>query len=302
MDGDNDDDFDVTEDDEDVPHHKAVAGIQINEQEDDRTYLLESQELFESVKETIASLFRITIIIRNNGSGNGFARALSAYQAPFDHSFDINHVGHKYPLLNKEAKQWLRERLGIAITFRRQCLRYAREQQNSQGSYFTPQGPNLERHSVPPSEVELEQDPQARQTMNSDGSGKVASPAALTSVSSNTQTQKKGAQDDDSEASHTLSLGDDDDDASNSSVLRLSDAAKGAWPFECPLCCTPQTITQESSWKKHFFSDLQPYVCTFEVCDAELFSKRKKWSDHEMQNHRVHWYCRFCNRDGFQSS
>ena len=43
------------------------------------------------------------------------------------------------------------------------------------------------------------------------------------------------------------------------------------------------------------FSDLQPYVCTFEDCDATLFSTRIEWIKHEMEIHRRRWQCIRCD-------
>lgn len=43
------------------------------------------------------------------------------------------------------------------------------------------------------------------------------------------------------------------------------------------------------------YRDLRPYVCTFEACDLKLFKDRHTWFDHELEAHRLQWYCRFCS-------
>lgn len=89
-------------------------------------------------------------------------------------------------------------------------------------------------------------------------------------------------------------------------------------PFECPYCRTIQSCTNRLNWKyviqntqrfiltgkprcqlicfrKHVFSDLQPYVCTFENCSVTPFSTRNDWFQHEMDSHRRKWECILCD-------
>ena len=51
--------------------------------------------------------------------------------------------------------------------------------------------------------------------------------------------------------------------------------------------------------RKHFFTDLRPYVCTFETCDLKIFADRHSWFDHELECHRFEWTCRFCSQPPF---
>ena len=53
--------------------------------------------------------------------------------------------------------------------------------------------------------------------------------------------------------------------------------------------------------RKHLFTDLRPYVCTFEECDLKLFADRHVWFEHELEYHRLEWCCRFCSHSPFQS-
>jgi hypothetical protein len=50
--------------------------------------------------------------------------------------------------------------------------------------------------------------------------------------------------------------------------------------------------------RRHFFADLQPYICTFSTCKDELktFPTRELWEDHEFGQHRVnrYWSCSKC--------
>jgi hypothetical protein len=47
-------------------------------------------------------------------------------------------------------------------------------------------------------------------------------------------------------------------------------------------------------WRRHVFSDLRSYICTFPDCDAPLFGDINEWFNHEMQNHRVTFKCVIC--------
>ena len=45
--------------------------------------------------------------------------------------------------------------------------------------------------------------------------------------------------------------------------------------------------------RKHVFSDLQPYVCTYSDCELHdyMFESLGDWFNHESQTHRVEWSC-----------
>lgn len=45
--------------------------------------------------------------------------------------------------------------------------------------------------------------------------------------------------------------------------------------------------------RKHVLGDLQPYVCTYSDCDLsdQFFKTREEWYKHEIQWHRIEWFC-----------
>lgn len=47
-------------------------------------------------------------------------------------------------------------------------------------------------------------------------------------------------------------------------------------------------------YRKHIFSDLRPYVCTFEGCGLNMFESQNQWFNHELRFHRKLWKCTFC--------
>ena len=84
-------------------------------------------EIFGTIKDTITSLMQTSIFIRDATPRDRFIKALSSTSSPFPESFDIAHVGHKFPKIDVEGKEWLKGRLGKAIAQRRQYLKYCRQ-------------------------------------------------------------------------------------------------------------------------------------------------------------------------------
>ena len=76
----------------------------------------------------MTSLFRISVFIQKVTSRDRYAKVTKAQGEPFDAQFDIDHVRGKFPLLRKT--DWLEQRMGKAITQRRQYLRYCRQQRD----------------------------------------------------------------------------------------------------------------------------------------------------------------------------
>jgi hypothetical protein len=241
----------------------------------------------------------MSIIIRNASPRDRFARAQSSRQAPFDESFDIKHVAQKYPFLDMEDKMWLKERLGKAITQRRQYFRYAREHRDKLSKDLSDscKPENEPTEYLVAGAISMSQEGQTKATKPT---STLAPTAASTLFFSDVQISEEDYIDHQSQTSYALSLGEKEDD-SQLRLPRFVDVAQGSSTFECPLCWTIQSIHSESSWHKHGFSDLRPYICTFQECDLKLFAERGDWFEHEMQHHRVQWHCHFCKRDDFRS-
>lgn len=67
------------------------------------------------------------------------------------------------------------------------------------------------------------------------------------------------------------------------------------------LSCHLDVIRLTSAIRKHLYTDLRPYVCTFESCDLRLFADRHLWFEHELECHLLEWDCRFCNHAVFRT-
>jgi len=60
-------------------------------------------------------------------------------------------------------------------------------------------------------------------------------------------------------------------------------------------------LQNDQTFRKHLFTDLRPYVCTFEQCDLKLFPDRHTWFEHELECHRLEWCCHLCSHPPFTS-
>lgn len=249
-----------------------------------------------SLKDTMASLFRMAVFIRNASPRDRFAKALSS-PSPFDGSFDIAHVQHKHPKFDVETRHWLRDRLGKAITQRRQFLRYAREHRNKLAEEPTDLWkPVTDDELRPVAQVQITRTTKTNVT----GGISVSAPtAASTLLLKEMPVMLEDSHDNQSQTSYALSTGDNKEEQIQ--LPQLSDVSQGRLVFECPLCWTMQEISKESTWRKHVFSDLRPYLCTFESCDLKLFADRKVWFDHELSQHRAQWLCPFCKQNHFRT-
>jgi hypothetical protein len=270
-----------------------------NEPSDDESDdLCEAQELFENIKDIIASLFRLAVMIRNSTTRDRYAQA-SGSREPFMREFDIAHVGEKFPKLNTDSKQWLKERIGTAITQRRQYLRYTKDHRYKLGK-----GPaELWKPTIetPKAMQHLLVGSQAARTNTSKPVTTLADTTASTLFLQEATQVDVEFCDNQSQTSFAFSQG-GEENQERLQLPRISEVSNRQASFECPFCWTIQTIRRESAWRKHALADLRPYVCTFGSCDLKLFVDRKTWFEHEMNFHRSSWHCHFCGRDDFMSS
>jgi hypothetical protein len=78
-------------------------------------------QLFTAIKTANSSLMKLSMVIRNSPARDDYLKAASRYH--FDARYDIGHVKEKHGAA-KRSSDWLLERLGKAITRRRQYLKY----------------------------------------------------------------------------------------------------------------------------------------------------------------------------------
>lgn len=222
----------------------------------------EIQELFRSIPETTASLFKLSILIRNSSSRDRYAKALAAAsKAPFNDHFDIDHVGNKFPLLCGDDKAWLRTRLGKTITQKRQYLHYCREHHEKLSR--VPEERNaIESASQPKTDSTLlavqGQQPDTHddaRTVISRPTSTLAPTTASTVIAAKLEgalrlenLEEEDEDDNRSQTSYATSVGEDDSE-NRLSVVRLEEVAGTAQSFECPYCWSIQRISNQHAWK-----------------------------------------------------
>jgi len=91
-------------------------------------YSSDLKELLQAVRNRISDLFRLSIAIRKSPATDEYEKAALRYPE-YEESLgsDSMHVRDKYP--DATGDTWLLDRLGVAITRRRQYLRYRNDHQ-----------------------------------------------------------------------------------------------------------------------------------------------------------------------------
>lgn len=104
-------------------------------------YISELQEFTEAVDDSISSLFKLSVILRNANPVDRFAKARPlGYMT----QFDVDYVRQKFPEKAREPFAWLIERLGVANTRRREYIRYREEHRRKLASVQVNQVDKLE--------------------------------------------------------------------------------------------------------------------------------------------------------------
>ncbi|RFU32801.1 hypothetical protein B7463_g3563, partial [Scytalidium lignicola] len=227
------------------------------------------KELLYSIRDRISDLFRLSIVIRGKPATDEYAKAALRYPH-FNCTTDLVHVRDKYPEATGET--WLLDRLGLAITRRRQFLLYRKNHQQ-----------RLEEvHNL---------------KYGSDGktiwSGTKASTHLLASKEWETFAFE------DKNTTHNVRY-------STRPMTEYADSSRGTDGATNklrtpPLPLNDNGIRVEYGEMKHILSDLRPYVCTDIECELNMFESQHDWFEHEVKFHRKLWECKLCT-DGLPRS
>ncbi|KAF4628213.1 hypothetical protein G7Y89_g9937 [Cudoniella acicularis] len=239
--------------------------------------------LDEQIKAIIASnasLMKLSIVIRSSATRDDYIKAATRFNTwnPYP---DISHVREKYGSA-KQSTDWLLERLGKAITKRRQFLKYRVEHNEKMAGG----GDDDETKREKPEKTI------------------VASTKATTFIGENVLQNVRTAGSDTgnsfgSQTSYERTVFGSD---GAPKMLTVPPPPKFAFPgvpfeygepFQCPYCFTEQIAKNKPAWK--------PYVCTFKGCEMLMFRSRNEWFAHELENHRREWVCQFCQHPAFSS-
>ncbi|KAF2716732.1 hypothetical protein K431DRAFT_234700 [Polychaeton citri CBS 116435] len=268
--------------------HGISSGQRPNKHVEDKDELT---ELCLTAGDIITGLMKVSMEVKKATNRDRYLNAVSAKQEPFSSEFDIRHVFDKFPKTKETV--WLPQRLGAAITIRRQFLRYARDHHSRissvaklhvarQESFLAPSG--LAQSSRP------SQSPTAASTVQ---------PNMIARKDVEALDRNDGAI---SETTSFVSSRPANLDKHCLDVIPLETLSKDNQPFECPYCFALLQAKRTRAWKSHVFCDLRAYVCTFEGCKVGLFESRESWFNHEMDAHRREWVCQNCPARVFASS
>jgi hypothetical protein len=190
------------------------------------------EQLFSAIRTANTHLMKLSVVIRNSLARDDYLKAAARYN--FDPKYDIGHVKEKHGSA-RTSREWLTDRLGKAITRRRQYLKY---RQDHHGKLSKDWDDITEKTEEKPEKT-------------------VASTKSTTSIESNVLIEKAGSGVAESLGSQTsyepTTIGD-------STVTRLNApphpklAFEGVpfrfgEPFQCPYCYTEQTVKNRSDWK-----------------------------------------------------
>lgn len=213
----------------------------------------ELSQLFLAITEAVTSLYKLSITIRNPTPRDRYAKAASS--TPFDVSYDVGHVYEKFPHIRSKA--WLMDRLGRAVTRRREFLRYREKHREKIGGNIRPSTDLDERHEQADNRRNVTyndaQTPAGDPTIGLEASfvsrSQFASTKATTYVANlNDESLDKLSAVGRSETSYVTSIAEE-----NSGKLRQipnppKESANGM-PFECPYCFTIQSVRNSKYWR-----------------------------------------------------
>ncbi|KAF5542092.1 hypothetical protein FNAPI_10076 [Fusarium napiforme] len=232
-----------------VPWDQITADEDIEEPDGPDTEL---NQISADITDVVNCLLRLSVAMRNPAPHDRFIKSHSIDTSHYE-IFDIQHVSSKF----KTIEPLLAERLGKAISRRRQFFNYrlAHRAKLSQG--LTHEGGDAE--TIASSLPEHLKDATSGQPLSIDGIGGEGSDSGF------------------SQTSYATSLA----DVNQCRVPPLpKESSEG--PFECPFCYTIIVANTRSSWKKHVYGDLRPYICLEKDCETpgREFSRRHQWMEH----------------------
>ena len=216
----------------------------------------------------------------------------------FFEPFDVNYTRQKFPT----TEEFLLQRLGKAISKRRQWLKY-RERHASKLGQFLDRAENLldsasilsettaTTFEVPTAAIEhhnsLESGLTSGDSHSLGSEPSISNLAATFNLASLRRIRSMSTIA--TETTYATTLGDE-------GRLRMPDMPEEGLdtrPFECPYCHYIVSVPTTHAWMRHVYRDLQPYVCTFEGCSIgeETYESRHRWFHHEMQSHYRVWPC-----------
>jgi hypothetical protein len=235
---------------------ESSFGSPSNRSDQPSTLIHESTALYDSILESITSLFKLSMFIRKSARANKFLR--SSKEEKYETRFDILHVRDKFPYSAQDLG--LMEHLGKANARRRQWLLYRKRHREKLAVQFDSRDDKLVNEQNLNPSIKLvspahEQDLLDRRSLLSPTLSRQDSMTVLSSTVASTfhgiSAETQGVEDNSdagfSETSYTESqFG--DYEQNTLLVPRPPPESVDQSPFECPYCFEIISITGNRSW------------------------------------------------------
>lgn len=176
---------------------------------------------------------------------------MAAAKESLDHKLlDTNHVGNKFPSVHKTP--WLENRLGKAMTQRREYLKYCREHHGRLAGDIKHYEGNQNSLQEAPSRMLITQMQQRNKQWKK--GLEIQAPSTLDSLVASTLDatllDKTDVLSDEnvSQTSYATSLG-EDSGSYRRRIPPIPEEAAGGMPFQCPYCWGIQIVKDEHSWR-----------------------------------------------------
>ncbi|KXT04149.1 hypothetical protein AC578_43 [Pseudocercospora eumusae] len=235
----------------------------------------EPEGTFDTVHFYIGLLFRFSVTLRTPASRFKIHRKLENAQSPY-YGHDVAHVREKFSNVGDE----LATRLAHAMSARREVLTYHSQhhEKMTEGVDADYTGDKMSSTAATP----LDSGVSRNEDTAMDGLEEVLSQGTISSFA---------LTESDSSSLHPPPL--------------PHDGADGK-PFQCQICYSMLEFKSSSlsSWRRHVFEDLMPYICTVPGCATpnRKYPRRREWQKHERESHYSRWCCPYEPNLVFDSS
>lgn len=193
------------------------------------------EQLLLAMKNTNLSLMKLSMIIRSSPGRDDYSKAASRYD--FDNTYDIGHVREKHGSA-KGACDWLIERLGQAITRRRQYLKYREDHHEKLSRDWEDPSNNGSKKGIKPEKsVTFTKATSFYEDKRVDGYDR-SDPADSLGSKTSYEATTSGE-----EISDELTVPPPPDTAFEGIPFKYGE------PFRCPYCYTEQEVKNKTDWK-----------------------------------------------------
>ena len=196
------------------------------------------------MSDSIAGLFRLSLIIQKATPRDRFLKALTNVQEPLDPIYDMQHVGAKFPKLDCKENAWLQQKLATAITQRRQFFRYSRDHQERKSKPKTGLPSAEQSRTVRSGQIQADMLSQ----MHPESLGQTQASTLVLDRLDIARFNAYEADDGLSQTSFATSV-DENNDHNKLRVPRLEDISGKSREFECPYCCVIIAPRNQKQWK-----------------------------------------------------